>query len=259
VACVDRSDALTRATARGAIRMHAERLEVSQPIAYETPSPRPHRWSHGLALCLSDKDARRGGRSTLTELGPDQDAIREVDRRSILFDMGLNLAQCDFCVRTSDRALLEVLRGCAGRSVFESANPAMPAILRIHPHRIALTNLGRVEVYQKIGGPETGGVSPAGPHTHVLPKLLRSGRTHSANTPIPDGLTPCAYVYPGNPVIGPLGEDRCFDPRLHDAFQTLLQAFGPRDLVDTKNRLISHLMAGDDGDRGPADALKRRR
>ena len=122
----------------------------------------------------------------------------------------------------------------------------MHAVLRSHPHRIALTNLGRVEVYQKIGGPETGDVSPAGPHTHVLPKLLRSGRTHSANTPIRDGLTPCAYVYPGNPVIGPRGEDRRFDPRLHDAFQTLLQAFGPRDLVDTKKRVISHVMAGDE-------------
>ena len=32
------------------------------------------------------------------------------------------------------------------------------------------------------------GKSPEGPHTHVLPKLLRSGRTHPATEPIPEWL-----------------------------------------------------------------------
>jgi hypothetical protein len=245
-ALVDRPRSLTRATARGAIGIDPGCLGQSQPVAYEIPSPKPHRWSHGIAFCLPSRDARREARGALTELGPDKSAIRPDDRSSILFDMGLASEQCDFCIRTSDKELLDILRRCVGRSVFDNGNPAMSAILHSHPHRVAITNLGRVEVFQKIGGPETGGVSPAGPHTHVLPKLLASGRTHSANTPVPSGLTPCGYLHPGNAVIGSLGEDRSFDPSLHDAFQALLQAFGPQDLVDTKNRLISCLKAGNE-------------
>lgn len=118
----------------------------------------------------------------LTELGPDDNAIRGIYRMGILFDMGLSLPQCDFCIRTTDPKLLAELRANAGRSLFEPDNPVMHTIFQTHPHRVALTNIGRVEVYQKIGGPDTGGVLPAGPHTHVLPKLLKTGRTHSANT-----------------------------------------------------------------------------
>ena len=244
VALVDHPDQLTRATARGAIRIDPEYLGRALPLAYEIPSSNPRRWSHAIALCFQTQDAKRNERGTLTELGADHDAIRVEDRQSVLFDMGLGVVQADFCIRTSDPDLLGSLRAAVGRSIFDATNPAMSAILRKHPHRVALTNLGRVEVFQKIGGPDTDGVSPPGPHTHVLPKLLRSGRTHPANTPIPDGFTPCAYVHPGNPVIGLLGEDRSFDAPLHAAFQALLEVFGPKDLLDTKRRLIDHLMPG---------------
>jgi hypothetical protein len=225
-AVVDDTYALKRATRRGAIAIERARLPQIVPVAYETLSPRRHRWTQAVALCIAAPHARREGRTVLTELGPDDHAIRGIDRTGILFDMGLGLTQCDFCVRTSEPRLLATLRAGLGRSLFEHDNAAMPAILAAHPHRVALTNAGRVEVYQKIGGPDTGGVSPPGPHTHLLPKLLRTGRTHSANTPIPEGLVPVGALHPGNPVIGPTGEDRPFDPALHDAFQDLLWTYG---------------------------------
>lgn len=240
---IDAPAMLTRATARGAIRI--ERLDGVRPIAFETLSPRPHRWSHGVALCLPSGDATRPERrASLTELGPDQEAIRPPDRDGVLFDMGLDQPQIDFCIRSDDPGLVETLRGCAGRSLFEPGNPAMGAILAAHPHRVALSTIGRAEVYQPIGGPDTGGVSPPGPHTHVLPKLLKSGRTHSANTPIPEGWTPCAMLHPANPVIGPLGEDRPFDPAAFDAFQRLLAAWGPAEHVETKRMALARLDEG---------------
>lgn len=240
---VDAPERLTRATARGAIRI--ARLEGVVPVAYETLSPRPHRWSHGVALCLPEpRAARPERRAVLTELGPDEDAVRPQDRGAVLFDMGLDQPQIDFCVRTRDPALLETLRACAGRSLFEPDCPAMPAILSAHPHRVAVSNIGRAEVYQPIGGPDTGGVSPPGPHTHVLPKLLRSGRTHSANTPIPEGWTPCAMLHPANPVIGPLGEDQPFDATAFSAFERLLDAWGPQEHVDVKRDARRRLEAG---------------
>ncbi len=236
-AVIDLPDELVRATRRGAIAIDKAALWEATPIAYETLSPKRHRWSQAVALCLPEQAARGAARGVLTELGPDDHAIRKIDRTGILFDMGLSLPQCDFCIRTSDPKLLAVLRANLGRSPFDHESGAMPAILAAHPHRVALTGLGRIEVYQKIGGPDTGGVSPPGPHTHVLPKLLRSGRTHSANTPIPAGLVPLTYLHPGNPVSDPMGKDRPFDPQLHQEFQSLLARFGLPECNDAKRQI----------------------
>ena len=237
---VDKPERLERATGRGAVRLipHPE----LRPIAYEALSPRPHRWIQGVALCLPAETARRKARTVVTELGPDEDAIRPEDRDAILFDMGLGATQIDFCVRTRDPELLAALREAAGQPI--GASHVMLDILKAHPHRVALSSLGRCEVYQKIGGPDTGGVSPPGPHTHVLPKLLATGRTHSANTPIPDGLVPCGFMHPGNPVIGPLGEDRVFDPALFAAFEAMLAAWGPEAYTSAKRRVWTLLDEG---------------
>lgn len=237
VAVIDDRLDLVRATRRGAIHINRKRLGEVTPVAYEMLSLKRHRWSHGLALCLPVDAARRRARAVLTELGPDDSAIRGIDRTGIVFDMGLGQPQNDFCIRTSDPKLLGVLRANLGRSLLEQENPAMAAILSAHPHRVVLTELGRVEVYQKIGGPDTGGVSPPGPHTHVLPKLLRAGRTHSANTPIPDGLWPVAFLHPGNPVIGAMGEERAFDADLHEEFQSLFALYGAPESVAAKIEL----------------------
>lgn len=230
---------------RGGISLDAKMLAKITPVAYETLSPKRHRWSQAVALCMPEDLASREVRAVLTELGPDDSAIRGVDRTGILFDMGLSLSQCDFCIRTSDPKLLSVLRANLGRSLFEHDNAAMPAILAVHPHRVALTNIGRIEFYQKIGGPDTGGVSPPGPHTHLLPKLLRTGRTHSANTPIPHGLVPLGSLHPGNPVIGPTGKEHPFDQQLHDDLQTLLKRFGSNGAFDLKRRVRDAIARGE--------------
>ncbi|WP_413221205.1 DUF6925 family protein [Tritonibacter mobilis] len=228
-------EGLEQFTDRGGIRI--EHLEGVRPVAYETLSPKPHRWSQAVALCLPEVEAAMSRRTVLTDLGPDEGAIREEDRAAHLFDMGLAQPQVDFCIRTADPDLIALLQAEVGRSLFEQDNPAMGAILKAHPHRVALTRIGRVEVYQMIGGPDTGGKSPEGPHTHVLPKLLRAERTHSANTPIPEGWVPCGYMHPENPVIGRLGEDKALNRAAYDAFQTLLGAWGAEQYMEGKAAL----------------------
>ena len=234
--------ALMRVTDRGGVRI--DRLDGVRPVAYETLSPRPHRWSQAVSLCLPADEAAMHQRGVLTELGPDLDALRPQNRGAVLFDMGLAQPQVDFCIRTQDAALLAVLRDMAGQSLFAPGNPAMAAILKAHPHRVALTRLGRVEVFQMIGGPDTGGTSPEGPHTHVLPKLLRAGRTHSANAPIPPGWVPCAGFHPENPVIDRMGADKAFDQDAFDAFQSLLAIWGPSDYREAKAAVWAALAAG---------------
>ncbi|HRN83668.1 MAG TPA: hypothetical protein PK857_02515 [Hyphomicrobium sp.] len=252
---VSDTENLTRATSRGAIRI-APRPDM-QAVAYELLSPRPQRWSQGMALCLPEQSALCAQRKALTELGPDEDAIRPADRDGILFDIGLEQPQIDFCIRTSDPDLLDVLRRNLGKTTF--ACEAGHAILNAHPHRVVLSKLGRAEVFQKIGGPDTGGKSPEGPHTHVLPKLLAARRTHSANTPIPEGLTPCAYLHPANPVIAPLGDDRPFDVADFARFQSYLDLYGPEAYVSTKKTVWAAVEAGDDpsGLEEPGTRLER--
>ncbi len=56
------------------------------------------------------------------------------------------------------------------------------------------TPLGRIEVYAAI--PTDGGASPEGPHTHLLPSLLRTGRELAAGVELPPDLAPAAAFHP---------------------------------------------------------------
>ena len=58
---------LLRATSRGGLRI--DRLEGVTPVAYETLSPKPHRWTQSLSLCLPKPEAAMDQRDVLTELG----------------------------------------------------------------------------------------------------------------------------------------------------------------------------------------------
>ncbi|MEM7121495.1 MAG: hypothetical protein AAF563_09485 [Pseudomonadota bacterium] len=226
-------DGLTAVTERGAIRVEPD--QPARALAYETLSGRPGRWSHGVVVCLPTDKARCHKRAVITELGPDRGAIRPRDRDAVLFDMGLAGDNVDFCVRTDDPSLIQVLRDETGRSVLDQSSPAMAAILDANPHRVAIGRLGRAEVYQPIGRD----VTPEGPHTHVLPRLLASGRTHSANVPVPEGWMPCVAMYPPSPIATPLGEPKPWDGAAAEDFNALLDAWGDPDVVAEKARLMA--------------------
>ncbi len=236
-----RTDAhLAATTARGGIRITPRedmRLFASESTTRES-------WSQRVSLCLPDGCCAMGGRTALTALGPDAEALREQDREAVLFDLGLGALQVDACVRVADPAVTAQLLSCAGRSLFEPGNPAMTIILAASPHRVFVSRLGRIEVFQPI--PPADGKSPNGPHTHVLPKLLRHRRTHSATEPVPDGLIPCAHLYPAHPARDAFGRGRPFDGGRHAAFQDILRAFGDPASVALKQRVIAAIAAGTD-------------
>jgi len=121
----------------------------------------------------------------------------------------------------------------------------MKVILAANPHRVFVSCLGRIEVYQPI--PPPGGKSPNGPHTHVLPKLLAHGRTHAATEPLPDGWVPCAHLYPPHPLRDRFGQRHSFRRERHDAFQTVLARYGIADRIELKRCVVASVMAG----RGP--------
>jgi hypothetical protein len=243
-------------TARGAVRI--ELSEEVQAVAYETTTKNRDQWGHAIALCLPAEDCTMGRRTVIQELGPDSMAIRPEDRDSILFDLGLGALQVDVCVRASEPELLSALRAGAGRSIFDMGNPATAAIFEASPHRVFVTRIGRAEVYQPI--PPADRKSPDGPHTHLLPKLLRSGRTHPATVPIPRDWIPCLHLYPAHPQKDGLGTAKPFDRAEFDAFQKALALFGDRELLELKRRVIDGVAYGDRPDalRAPKQVCKGR-
>jgi len=229
---------LTAVTARGGIRI-ALGAGV-RPVAFETAAGAS--WNQNFTLCLPAEDAAMHGRATLTELGPDADALREEDKAGTLFDLGLAIAHVDAMIRVDDAAAIEKLRLQAGKSVFAPDSTAMSAILAVHPHRVFASRCGRIEVFQPIPPPH--GRSPEGPHTHVLPKLLSARRTHAATEPIPEGMAPCLSVYPAHPAKDALGRSKPFQPARHDAFQALLRAYGDPEMITLKTEIAAALAGG---------------
>lgn len=235
---VDESDRLSVTTARGGIgfgRLDGIRLHASESAVGSG-------WNHRVALCLPEGACAMNRRSVLTELGPDAGALRPQDAAGILFDMGLGTLQANICIRTADPVLIAALRQGAGRSLFEPGNSAMGAIVGAGPHRVFIAGFGRCEVYQPI--PPADGRSPEGPHTHVLPQLLRSGRTHAATEPVPEGFVPCAHLVPAHPLKDGLGRPHPFDRDALRRFEALFERFGDAALVDLKRRAKQAIAAG---------------
>jgi hypothetical protein len=152
--------AVSVVTPRGGLRI--ARHSDLRPIASESPTTES--WSHRVALCLAEAQCAMSGRTAFTEVGPDREALREEDRAGVLFDLGLGALHADFHVRSSDQDVIAALRVSTGQSVFSPTSGAMKVILAADPHRVFVSRLGRIEVYQPI--PPAGG-SPTGPHTQI--------------------------------------------------------------------------------------------
>lgn len=243
-------DALQAVTDRGAIRVEAHaHLEAR---AYEVLSAQPALWHHGVLLNLPAAAAAMPARTVVTELGADREAIRGDDRGGYLFDLGLGSNAFAFCVRTRDVLLIEALRRAAG-SVFVAARRELgAALVAASPHRVAISRVARIEVFQPIA-PE-GGATPSGPHTHFIPRLIRAQRSASSNIPLPPGRVPGLTLYPPHPAKDGAGIARLFSHAEHAAFQRLLARYGDPASLAAKSALVAAIERGDppDGWRAPA-------
>jgi len=134
---------------------------------------------------------------TVVDLGPDRDAIGRRERRARLFDLGLDRPTIRFCVRTDDPELISELRSCVGQPLSAVAASLIPLLLGRHPHRVVVSLLGRIEVSQPIGLRDGRPATPVGPHTHLLPDLLRTGRELAPGRDLPTDYAALASLFPG--------------------------------------------------------------
>jgi len=213
--------AVGAATNRGAFRV--EVMPELRVVAYETLSKNAGRWGQGLALCLPRELALMGRRTVVTELGPDEQAVRPQDRGAVLFDLGIGKPQSDICVRSTEPETIALLRTACGRPLFAPGSNLPRRMPALSPHRVFRSKAARVEVYQPIPPPD--GQTPLGPHTHLRPYML-TGRSHASTVPVPQGFLPALWLFPPHPLHDANGRATAFDADRYTAFQALLKRFG---------------------------------
>jgi hypothetical protein len=218
---------LTAVTSRGGISIRLP--ESVRVVVWERPTA-GDAWTQGVALCLSESAGAMGARTAVTELGTDEHALREEDKDGVLFDLGIGAPHCDVCVRVDDGVMLRALRAAEGRPIADTG--LIAELAAMSPTRVFISRLGRLEVRTPI--PHPGGTTPDGPHTHVLPELLRHKRTHAATVPLPEGMVPSAEMFPPSAIHDAHGRRVPFDAARHEMLQALLAAYGDPGCVRAK-------------------------
>ncbi|MEM6618765.1 MAG: DUF1289 domain-containing protein [Pseudomonadota bacterium] len=181
-------DTLRATTKNGAVAMTLDdgvRALTFDPPDGDTP-PR-------IVLAVKRERGRLPVAKTLADLGPDTDALLS-DGDGQLFDLGLGRREARFCVRAARGNAGAALRSAVGMPFAAALAKIGGPLLRDSPPRVVETALGRMEVTGAI--PPPGGQSPAGPHTHLLPDHLATGRAMPPGMDLPRSYLPGAIYYP---------------------------------------------------------------
>jgi len=249
-ASVRRDDRLIEiVTPRGAMRIIGE--EPLRAVAWDSLSADGESWGHGMAVCTP---APRTPHRAIYPLGIDHRALRPEDRAHRLFGLGVGHGAVDMAVRTDDGGLIAAMEAAEGRPFIGDA-VLMGHVLRAQPHRVLLSPIGRIEIFQSVPPPD--GKSPEGPHTHLLPGLVTKDRPHSSNIPIPAGWQSVLNIHPRSPWRNALGERHDYRPEVDAAFAPLLARYGLEEDHAVEQNLRAAIQWG--AEPGPADWPDTRR
>jgi predicted Fe-S protein YdhL (DUF1289 family) len=183
-------EAISAATARGALRFKLPtNLRALQLRGTGSPAG-----TRAIFLVQPVVPPMGGASKALTFLGPDTAAVAPANRGESLFDLGLGREDMRFCVRSSSQELTGDLAASAGFPLADILRLHGGALFGHSPDRIVETAIGRIEVKTRIPTPVQ--PSPDGPHTHLLPGHLATGRATAPGIDIPAAYTLCATYYP---------------------------------------------------------------
>jgi hypothetical protein len=229
---------LSIVSTRGALRFQPEVTEARIFAAESLGTHDRDSWSQWVAFCLPAAQSVLSARTSITELGPDADALHPEDQRALLFDLGIGGRFFQLCVRTMSPEIIAELRAAAGRVLLDE-DELMHALVAMSPARVFESRLARIEVSQSIAAP--GGHSPNGPHTHLLPKLIqRDGEDGSA----PAGWIAQAVAYPPHPLHDAFGARKTFDVGQFHGFQAWLEEFGDPGHLLVKRTVANAVRSG---------------
>lgn len=161
-------------------------------LTFDPPETPPAR--QRIVLAVKRERGRLPVSDTISDLGEDSAAIGSVDCRARLFHIGLGRKEARFCVRCPPGAALDALVSVSGTAMGTALPRLGPTLVAESPVRVVESALGRIEVASPI--PSAGGRSPAGPHTHLLPDHLATGRALPAGMDLPRAYLPGAVFSP---------------------------------------------------------------
>ena len=146
-----------------------------------------------ILLVVKKKSGNIPTANVITDLGKDVKPLFKSDNQR-LFDLGLGRKEARFSVRVASGSASKALKNTLGQN-FKKAFPFIAeALIQESPTRVIDTAIGRIEVQGKIPPPEAS--SPLGPHTHLLPNELETGRPLPIGMEIPSSYLPGAIFYP---------------------------------------------------------------
>ncbi|MEM6757865.1 MAG: DUF1289 domain-containing protein [Pseudomonadota bacterium] len=184
-------DDLVARTRNGAIRM-----TLNDDIRALTFDPPGTRAEPRIVLAVKRERGRVPLAQGVSDLGPDS-GIFENEETAHLFDLGLGRKEGRFCVRLGDGPARQALRATEGLPFIEALPRIGAALVGESPTRVVDSALGRIEVQGQIPPPDAR--SPDGPHTHLLPDHLATGRALPVGMDLPRSYLPGAVYYPPNP------------------------------------------------------------
>ena len=173
-------------------------------------------WIQAGLLCLRDEDAGMAKRTVLTELGVDMMAAKPINRLGTLFDLGRGDEHADFCLRTADEGLCELLRAREGKPMENEDRVLSEAIAAVGADYVVMSRLGRIESF--------------GRNVALDP---------SPNPAPPSGYTVCLSFDPPRPT-----RESPFDEATYGAFRVLYGIFADPELVRLKQSVVDAVRDG---------------
>ncbi|MEO0391228.1 MAG: DUF1289 domain-containing protein [Pseudomonadota bacterium] len=182
-------DVITAHTQNGAITMRLD--DDIRALTFDPPHTPEAR--QRVMLAVKRERGRLPLAAGLADLGPDAAPLLGGDQGR-LFDLGLARKEARFCVRSGAAPVQSALHAAAGQPLGAALPHVAPALLQHSPTRVVETALGRIEVQGRIPAPTER--SPEGPHTHLMPAHLATGRATPVDMDLPRAYLPGAIFYP---------------------------------------------------------------
>ncbi|MFQ5782937.1 MAG: hypothetical protein ACE5GR_07790 [Nitrosopumilus sp.] len=192
-------------------------------------------WTQNIYLCIPKQDAKMSCRDKLTHLGH----YKEGQDEGELWDLGLGKETLDACIIAKDEQTNKLLQQKEGQYVIDDPN-FLRELVRHSPTRFFKSKYAYIIVRQKI--PLDGEDELEGPHTHLLPPIIQSGKHFHA--PIPDEMIPMIQTDPFGSVIDGNGDFYKWNGFEEDKFQNFLRKYGNQEYLLLKESLKQKIIDG---------------
>lgn len=182
-------------------------------------------WTQNIYLCMPKNDAKLSNRKKLTHLTQYNDG----QDKGELWDLGIGNETLDACIIAKDTHTNNLLRQKEEEHILDDPN-FLRGLVECSPVRLFKSKFAFIKVRQKI--PQENKDEVDGPHTHLLPPIIKSGK--HLQTPIPDNMIPIIQADPFGSVIDGNGSFHKWMGFEQDKFQNFLQKYGDSHYVSLK-------------------------